>query len=599
MLKKIAIFITFLVHIFAYSQIPVTKVFSNYGGFWSSSDANINTIRPDNSHNLLGFSWNGGTYSTGVNDALLTTNSVSYTPIVFKALAGNFGSANVSSNTFIGVGKNFGGAGNISPVPVESDLSKYLTDGTNGLDLGTAIFNFPASGNLQSEIVSINPASIGDGIPDIVLTQLGDISNSLDQFYFVDANNVMVGTVYNVNFGTVPNVGNADWKFYNANVSPPAYNSSVSNNGTRQVRMLAFDWSELGLTMNNITSVKKFVQIFSGQSDTAFTAYNTASISLKTSVSGIIYNDNDGGGVADGNGYQGATVLLKTTNNVLVSTATTNATGKFLFPNISGGNYIIELQVPAGFTVVSNRSGTLSNSLAISVSDNPVTSQNFGINQAPTAVNDVFSTEFNTALSANISTNDNDPNNGIVVSSTINLITPTGSTNVITSGGLVKGFTIVGQGSWIVNTAGVLNFTPVAGFSGNATIIKYTIRDNANLISNEATISIRVESFCYKPGATTGTTLETNHGITSLGRAGAEVENWPMVRKGAWTALESKTKGFVINRIATTAILNAIPNPVEGMLVYDEQAACLKIYTTTDNAQSFSWKCLNTQTCPN
>lgn len=599
MLKKIVIFITFLLHIFAYSQIPVTKVFSNYGGFWSSSNDNINTIRPDNSHNLLGFSWNGVTYSTGVNDALLTTNSVIYEQAIFKALAGNFGSANVSSNTFIGVGKNFGGAGNISPVPVENDLSKYLTDGANGLDLGTAIFNFPASGKLQSEIVSINPASIGDGVPDIILTQLGDISNALDQFYFVDANNTMVGSVYNVRFDKVPNVGNAEWKFYNANVSPPAYNISVSNNGTRQVRMLAFDWSELGLTINNITSVKKFVQIFSGQSDTAFTAYNTASISLKTSVSGIIYNDNDGGGLADGNGYQGATVLLKTTSNVLVSTATTNATGNYLFPNITGGNYIIELQIPAGFTIVSNRSGTLSSSLAISVSDNPVTSQNFGINQPPTAVNDVFSTEFNTALSANISTNDTDPNNGIVVSSTINLITPTGSTNVITSGDLVKGFTIVGQGSWIVNTAGVLNFTPVAGFSGNATSIKYTIRDNANLISNEATISIRVESFCYKPGATTGTTLDTNHGITSLGRAGAEVENWPMVRKGAWTALESKTKGFVINRIATTAIVNAIPNPVEGMLVYDEQAACLKIYTTTDNAQSFSWKCLNTQTCPN
>ena len=38
--------------------------------------------------------------------------------------------------------------------------------------------------------------------------------------------------------------------------------------------------------------------------------------------------------------------------------------------------------------------------------------------------------------------------------------------------------------------------------------------------------------------------LDTNHGITALGRAGADNNNWPMVRKGAWTVLEAKTKGF-------------------------------------------------------
>jgi hypothetical protein len=71
-----------------------------------------------------------------------------------------------------------------------------------------------------------------------------------------------------------------------------------------------------------------------------------------------------------------------------------------------------------------------------------------------------------------------------------------------------------------------------------------------------------------------------------------------MVRKGAWTVLEAKTKGFVPNRIATTVLVQAIPSPVEGMMVYDEQAACLKIYTSTDNGVTFSWKCFDKQTCP-
>ena len=103
---------------------------------------------------------------------------------------------------------------------------------------------------------------------------------------------------------------------------------------------------------------------------------------------------------------------------------------------------------------------------------------------------------------------------------------------------------------------------------------------------------------CYKPFATGGTVLDTNHGITALGRAGANNDNWPMVRKGAWTVLEAKSKGFVVNRIATTAKVNAIPNAVEGMMVYDEEADCLKIYTSTDNGATFGWKCYNVQGCP-
>ena len=104
--------------------------------------------------------------------------------------------------------------------------------------------------------------------------------------------------------------------------------------------------------------------------------------------------------------------------------------------------------------------------------------------------------------------------------------------------------------------------------------------------------------YCFRPALTTGTSLPANHGITTLGRAGSDNENWPMVRTGAWTVLESKTKGFVINRIPTTAALLAIPNPVEGMMVYDTQANCLKIFTTKDGGTTYGWYCLASQACP-
>ncbi|MCW3160830.1 hypothetical protein [Chryseobacterium oryctis] len=118
-------------------------------------------------------------------------------------------------------------------------------------------------------------------------------------------------------------------------------------------------------------------------------------------------------------------------------------------------------------------------------------------------------------------------------------------------------------------------------------------------IGDSQNAAVNSGCFCYKPGVTSGTTLETKHGITALGRAGTNNDNWPMVRKGAWSALESKEKGLVINRIPTTAEVEAISNPVEGMMVYDEEADCLKIYTTKDNGATFSWQCFNTRACPN
>ena len=104
---------------------------------------------------------------------------------------------------------------------------------------------------------------------------------------------------------------------------------------------------------------------------------------------------------------------------------------------------------------------------------------------------------------------------------------------------------------------------------------------------------------CYKPPVLdAGTTYPTNHGITAMGRAGADTGNWPMERQSAWTVLEAKTLGFVINRIKTTAEVNALANPVEGMMVYDVEADCLKIYTTIDNGATYGWYCFSTPGCP-
>jgi hypothetical protein len=100
---------------------------------------------------------------------------------------------------------------------------------------------------------------------------------------------------------------------------------------------------------------------------------------------------------------------------------------------------------------------------------------------------------------------------------------------------------------------------------------------------------------CYNDPKTGGFNNDTKVGITLLKRAGAQnADNWPMVRKSGHIALESNTQGFVVTRM-TTAQLTAIKtanNAVEGMMSYDTDAKCLKIYDGTD------WKCFNTPSCP-
>ncbi len=94
---------------------------------------------------------------------------------------------------------------------------------------------------------------------------------------------------------------------------------------------------------------------------------------------------------------------------------------------------------------------------------------------------------------------------------------------------------------------------------------------------------------CFRPPATTGTALPTNHGITALGRAGSGTTDWPVRINGAYTVLDAKTKGFVINRLPTTALSSI--TAVVGMMVYDTTENCLKMYDGT------GWYCYSKQTC--
>lgn len=576
-IRKFLIVALLTVANFAFSQ-GITRIFTDFNNYW---DSQINTTSPDTSHNLLGFTWKGNIYSTGVADNKLTVPG--FSPQKFQAFPALTIPAS-NSGTYIGVANNYGGGpGNVSPIPVNNNLVSYLTDGTQGLDLGTAIFNLPSTTEITYQITNINPLSIGDNVPDIIFTQVGAIGNGSDRYQFFDNNNLPVGTPVDVNFSTsIPSpilpLGNAIYKFYSPANPIPTYQGQLQ--GPRPLRMMAFDWSDFGIDVNNAASIKFFYQKFSGSSDVAFTAYNTASMGVVQSISGSVFDDNNAG-TPDGTGYSGATVRLYNSSNVLQNTVTTGTNGAYVFPNVLPGNYRIELQTPLGFTIVGATDNNTDNRINVTLNTVAIQNQNFGINRPPVANNDTKAGEKNKPIEINLATNDVDPNDGAVVPATINLIPLPGSTAIsMDANNNVKSFTLIGTGTWTVDNLGLLRFTPVTEFIGNVPVVQYNILDTANLKSNNANIILTVYSYCTQVSTAGTGGNPTKIGITTQA---TKTSNWPESIPNGFIALESKDKGFVITRVQNS---NLITDPKNGMLIYDINAKCVKLYSNA------AWKCI-------
>lgn len=117
-------------------------------------------------------------------------------------------------------------------------------------------------------------------------------------------------------------------------------------------------------------------------------------------------------------------------------------------------------------------------------------------------------------------------------------------------------------------------------------------------------INLSNQFYCYKnPVFDQKLNVPVKNGFTALKRSKEDASIWPAVRQSAWLALEAKTKGFVVNRLAfedidnnpdtpTTPVGIPVANFVEGMMVYDTVADCLKIYN------GLFWNCYKTQACP-
>lgn len=252
----------------------VTEIVTDYGGYWKSGAGAINPVKPDNSHNLLAFTFNGVRYSTGANDAKLRSKQLSFVPADFKALPVSSITGAVNSNTKIGLGAMYDGVLNGSPaIKPENRLAKYLSDGEKGLDLGTCVANLPA-GDIYLPVSNLKASAIGDGIPDLLITQIADpSSSSLDRYEFIDMNGMRVGNSVDIVLSNLPVVGNWTADFYEASSNPMVLQAGFTQTD-RPIRLWAADFSAFGITAAQLSQLAYFKIRLNGNSDVAFVSYN-------------------------------------------------------------------------------------------------------------------------------------------------------------------------------------------------------------------------------------------------------------------------------------------------------------------------------------
>jgi len=354
----------------------VTKIYTDYQGFWESSSTNINPTKPNNSHLLLAFTYNGTTYSTGVDDAALGVNGLTnFTPNNYRGLPLTALPHDVSgSSYFVGLGQLYDGlddATDNSPnspfkaITSDAELAYFLTDGEKGLDLGTGIANTPGGEEVRFELSShkITLADINDNIPDIIVSNIAQPTGSNnDKLKFINTNGDTVGMEIIVNMNnnpTSPIVANWLVDFYEFNSVSGGSNYTKTQ---RNLRFLPLELSQFDIDSNNYQDAVALIYTTGGTSDPAFIAYKEEAIAVAsklninsqptTSYCDGTMDSNFVIEVQDFNGafipqagfpikasiYSGPGQLLGTTSKL------TDATGRVTFDNLSfeiGGDHSI------------------------------------------------------------------------------------------------------------------------------------------------------------------------------------------------------------------------------------------------------------------
>jgi len=281
---------------FNYSAYPtVISIITDFSGFWNTNTTTPNSTLPNEQHNLLSFTYKGVRYSTGVNDAVLTSNSISFSaqdyrglPVTLTGSTNTSGTDNGGNPQYIIASSKIDG-NQSSAVYTNTNIKdltpqSVLTDGLKGLGLGTGYTNLKVGSTSNYNVRFINPDGISDDIPDIIVTQIAEPTGvTIDTYTFLDDNDNVVGiSISGIDLNKISTLGSYECDLFGLPFSTPNNTAKPSSNITsrtnRPIRFLAFRLSDFNITNSNYEQVSKLRITASGTSDVAFVGYNAETI---------------------------------------------------------------------------------------------------------------------------------------------------------------------------------------------------------------------------------------------------------------------------------------------------------------------------------
>ncbi|MFV0389931.1 MAG: beta strand repeat-containing protein [Pyrinomonadaceae bacterium] len=345
-----------LLSLSGFAQQTVTAVVTDYNGGWASTSSSPSTTQPNNHHNLLAFRIGTTWYSTGVNNSMIAGVSggpgSAFTVSDWAALvpsgatAGNVGQG-AASDGDVNVA-----VGQIYPTP-SGNVVQYVSDGIKGLDVSTFANN--VTGTFTFPLATIDPAAVGDGVPDILYTNAAATTSVVVTFKLYNSSGTLLATATSGAIGNLPVIGNfMDDRFDTSN------GAAIVKNTKLPFRAVTIELSDFGISSAVMATATRLDMNLPGEVDPSFIAVNRNSLAVLADISGKVFEDvNYGGGsgrsfaASAGIARPNARVELYKSNGTFVSSTITDSSGNYNF-HVATGDYIVRV---VNSTVTSSRAG--------------------------------------------------------------------------------------------------------------------------------------------------------------------------------------------------------------------------------------------------
>ena len=181
----------------------------------------------------------------------------------------------------------------------------------------------------------------------------------------------------------------------------------------------------------------------------------------------------------------------------------------------------------------------------------------------PVATNDSASGQAGASVTISVLDNDQDAD-GNLDRNSVRFVQPPASATLSSDG---RSLQVPSEGSWQIGSDGAVVFTPASGFSGNPTVVSYTVSDTTGLTSSAATITVTVTagSGGTQPGAPLARWSAFSCGNLDIGGSDSNYRGYALFTRGTGDTIDVKGNRFLYSE-SNCAGTRSFEYPESGLL---------------------------------